>query len=175
MAQETDAIRQTRAARRDLDAADRRILGALAEDAQQSYATLGAAVNLSAPAVHERVKRLRASGVVEAVQARLNGAAVGKPMLAFVHVDTTGWGKTRAMLALEERPEVEEIHSVTGDTCLIIKVRVASPLALEGLLAQIYDVEGVRGTRTYVTLSTHLERGVQAVSSTDLEQGPYIK
>ncbi len=79
------------------------------------------------------------------------------------------------MLALDAWPEVEEIHSSTGDTCLILKVRVASPQALEGLLSQIYDVEGVRGTRTYVTLSTHLERTVQAEVSQDLSEGLFVK
>lgn len=158
-----------------MDQLDRKILGELSRDASQSYAKISAAVGLSAPAVHERVKRLRASGVIKSTVAHLDGAAVGKPMLAFIHVDTEGWGKTGPMLALEDWPEVEEIHTATGDTCLILKVRVASPQALEGLLAQIYDVEGVRGTRTYMTLSTHLERSVQAEVSADLAEGLFVK
>lgn len=158
-----------------MDALDRKILGELCRDAGQSYAKISAAVGLSAPAVHERVKRLRAAGTIKSTVAQLDGAALGKPLLAFIHVDTAGWGKTGPMLALEDWPEVEEIHTATGDTCLILKVRVASPQALEGLLAQIYDVEGVRGTRTYMTLSTHLERTVQAEVSPDLAEGLYVK
>ncbi|CUH89029.1 Leucine-responsive regulatory protein [Phaeobacter sp. CECT 5382] len=158
-----------------MDELDRKILGELSCDATQSYATISSAVGLSAPAVHERVKRMRASGVIKATVAQIDGTAVGKPLLAFIHVDTVGWGKTGAMLALDAWPEVEEIHSATGDTCLILKVRVASPQALEGLLSQIYDVEGVRGTRTYVTLSTHLERSVQAEVSKDLSDGLFVK
>lgn len=158
-----------------MDALDRKILGELCRDASQSYAKISAAVGLSAPAVHERVKRLRAAGTIKSTVAQLDGTALGKPLLAFIHVDTVGWGKTGPMLALEDWPEVEEIHTATGDTCLILKVRVASPQALEGLLAQIYDVEGVRGTRTYMTLSTHVERTVQAGVSPDLASGPYVK
>lgn len=158
-----------------MDDLDRKILGELSRDATQSYATISSAVGLSAPAVHERVKRMRASSVIKATVAQIDGASVGKPLLAFIHVDTAGWGKTGAMLALDAWPEVEEIHSATGDTCLILKVRVASPPALEGLLSQIYDVDGVRGTRTYVTLSTHLERTVQAEVSQDLSDGVFVK
>jgi DNA-binding Lrp family transcriptional regulator len=91
----------------------------------------------------------------------INPGAVGKPLLAFVHVDTTGWGKTEALLAFERYPEVEEIHSVTGDTCMLLKVRTASTQALEGLLAQLYATPGVSATRSYVALSTQLERPVQ--------------
>ena len=158
-----------------MDQLDRKILGELSRDATQSYAVISAAVGLSAPAVHERVKRMRASGVIKSTVAQLNGPAVGKPLLAFIHVDTVGWGKTAELMALEDWPEVEEIHTATGDTCLILKVRVASPHALEGLLSQIYDVKGVRGTRTYMTLSTHLERSVQAGVSEALEQPSFVK
>ncbi|QBF31579.1 Lrp/AsnC family transcriptional regulator [Thalassococcus sp. S3] len=176
MAVKTDNLRRRAGGTPSIDGMDTKILGVLARDALKSYAEIGETVGLSAPAVHERVKRLRASGVISETVARLDGPAVGKPLLAFVHVSTTGWGKTRAMVAMQDFPEVEELHSVTGDACLIIKVRVASALALEGLLSRIYDVEGVRETRTYVTLSTHLERSVQAELTDELEENaPYLK
>ncbi len=167
--EKTEILRKTSRSQRGLDALDRRILGALSRDATQSYAAIGEEVGLSAPAVHERVKRLRASGAIRATVAQIDGVQVGKPILAFVHVDTVGWCKSVEIRNLEQFPEVEEIHAMTGDTGLLIKVRVASPPALEGLLSQIYEIEGVRGTRTYLTLSTMLERAVQAEVTEDLE------
>ena len=142
-----------------LDAIDRRLLALLADDASPSYAELGQRLNLSPPAVHERVKRLRRDGVIKGTVARLDGAKLGRPLLTFVHVNTSGWGKSQSMLALAELPEVEEIHAVTGDTCLILKVRTEDTQGLENLLARIYAVEGVLGTRSYVVLSSHAERG----------------
>lgn len=174
-AKNTDRIQGNGARNGEIDPVDRRILSALAVDATQSFATLGTIVGLSAPAVHERVKRLRARGVIRGTVAVLDGNAVGKPLLAFVHVDTTGWGKTPALMQFADIPEVEEVHSSTGDTCLIMKVRVASSEALEGLLARLYATEGVRSTRTYVALSTHTERSVQAGISSELEQSPNIQ
>ncbi|WP_294222256.1 AsnC family transcriptional regulator [uncultured Shimia sp.] len=73
-----------------LDAIDRKLLGLLCEDAEQSYATLGDKVGLSAPAVHERVKRYKATGRISSVTAQLDPTMTGKPFLAFLHVDTTG-------------------------------------------------------------------------------------
>ncbi|KIC11413.1 AsnC family transcriptional regulator [Leisingera sp. ANG-M1] len=172
---ETDEVRKSGASARVLDALDRRILGALSSDATLSYAAIGREVGLSAPAVHERVKRLRASGAIEATVARLDGAAVGKPLLAFIHVETEGWGVTTDLLALQQMPELEEIHSAAGDANLILKVRVASPKALEGLLARVYDVGCVRGTRTHMVLSTHLDRPVQAGTTGELSGGGPVK
>lgn len=95
MKKETDSIKQNGAAERTLDAADRRILGALVEDATISYAELGEKVALSAPAVHERVKRLKRSGAIRQTAALLDPKAISKSLLAFVHIDTKGWGKRR--------------------------------------------------------------------------------
>src|SRR5690606_15375359 len=120
-----------------LDAMDRRLLGVLVEDATVSYADLGGRVGLSPPAAHERVKRLRRSGAIRRVAALVDPEATGKTLLAFIHVDTTGWGKSPALLAIGEHPEVEEIHSVAGDACMILKVRTESTHALEGLLARL--------------------------------------
>lgn len=167
MDQKTDGVRRKQPSERDLDAMDRKLLGVLVEDATTSYADLGQRVGLSPPAAHERVKRLRRSGAIRRVAALIDPEALGKTLLAFVHVDTTGWGKTTALLAIEECPEVEEIHSVAGDTCMLLKVRTESTHALEGLLAGLYATPGVKATRSYVVLSTYLERPVQPATTSD--------
>lgn len=168
--EKTDQVRQTPPAARPLDAFDRKILGVLAADADVSYAELGQMVGLSAPAVHDRVRKLRASGALRRTVALLDGAAIGRPLLAFVHVDNAGWCKTEELMAIAELPEVEEVHSVTGDTGMLLKVRCASGLALEALLARLYAAPGVRSTRSYVVLSTYLERTSQA-GITDFPEG----
>ncbi len=166
----TDAVQQPRSSRRALDAFDRKILGALAVDASLGYAQLGELVGLSAPAVHDRVKKLRGSGCLRRTVALPDGAALGKPLLAFIHIDSTGWGGSQQLMSITELPEVEEIHSVAGDTCMLLKVRCASSVALEALLARLYATPGVKGTRSYVVLSTYLERTVQA-GITEFEKG----
>lgn len=122
---------------RSVDDFDRRILGALTGDARLTYAEIGQIAGLSAPAVHERVRRLKASGVLAGTTIRIDAASVGKPFLAFVHVDADGWGKSQRMMSLVRFPEVEEMHSVAGDTCVILKVRTASAQALEQFLSAL--------------------------------------
>jgi DNA-binding Lrp family transcriptional regulator len=114
------------------------------------------------------VKRYKASGRIKAVAAQLDPDTTGKPLLAFVHVTAHGWGKTPELLALADLPEVEEVHSVTGVTCLMFKVRTASAVALEALLAKIYAVPNVTATKSYVVLSTYQERPVQIGVTEDL-------
>lgn len=157
----TDQIQQSGGSIASLDRFDRKILGALVADATQSYADLGRLVGLSAPAVHERVKKLKQAGVVTGIHARLDGRQIGRPLLVFVHVSTHNWGHSDAIDALAVLPELEEMHSVTGDTSVILKVRMANTEALESLLRQINAFESVVATHTFVTLSTYLDRPVQ--------------
>ncbi|MER8437647.1 Lrp/AsnC family transcriptional regulator [Mesorhizobium sp. M1312] len=167
MDEETDGILQNRPAARGIDPIDRKILGVLVDDATISYAELGERVGLSPPAAHERVKRLRRSGAIRNTAIIIDPKAVRKPLLAFVHIDTKGWGKTPELMAISEHPEVEEIHSVAGDTCMLIKVRTEDTRALEGLLSRLYETPGVTSTRSYVVLSTYLERPVQPGITTE--------
>lgn len=167
MRKNANAVQQNPLRDRTLDAFDRKILGILVRDANVSYADMGEQIGLSAPAVHERVKRMRRSGIIRQTSVLIDPVAIGKPLLAFVHVDTRGWGKTPELLAIAELPEVEEMHSVAGDTCMLLKVRTENSNALEGLLKRIYDVPGVIATRSYIVLSAHMERPVQSEVTQD--------
>ncbi|TQV83163.1 Lrp/AsnC family transcriptional regulator [Denitrobaculum tricleocarpae] len=161
MNREAEDVQPKLRSSRPLDDFDRRILSALTRDARQTYAQVGQSAGLSAPAVHDRVKRMKESGAIAGTSAMINGPAVGKPFLAFIHVDAEGWGKSQRMMKLKAFPEVEEMHSVAGDTCVILKVRTESALALEHFLSQLYVLPGVKGTKSFVVLSTYLERPVQ--------------
>lgn len=172
MNENADNVRQNTKPTRVIDVFDRKILGALVKNAGQTYSELGKTIGLSAPATHERVKRLKASGVLIDTVARIDAASIGKPFLAFVHVDVHGWGKSQKMMKLIEFPEVEEMHSVAGDTCVILKVRTADAYALEIFLSQLYILSGVRSTKSFVVLSTYLERPIQAEITQDWPEIP---
>src|SRR5688572_1074761 len=100
----------------------------------------------SPPLPYERVKKLKAQGAIRRTTIEIDGEAIGCPLLAFVHVTTDGWGKTPEMLAITDDPRIEELHSVAGDACILLKVRCEGTLALEHLLKRIYDIPGVRNT-----------------------------
>lgn len=141
-----------------MDPVDRTLIALLQEDASRSYAELGRAVHLSAPAVHERVRKLRQAGVVRRTTIEVDPAALGRPLLAFVEVDTQGWVKQPLVDAVRDDPRVEDLHSIAGDTHFLAKVRVAGPGDLEELLHDLYSVDGVLNTRTRVVLQTYVDR-----------------
>jgi len=156
---ETNAVRQVRHQPAKLDDTDRKILSLLAQDSSQSYTELSEILHLSAPAVHERVKRLKRDGVIKATVAKIDGCKVGRTLLTFVLVNAKNVVATKRLLALSDLPEIEEIHTVAGDSGVMLKVRARDTEGLEELLGKVQDIEGVESTRSYIVLSTFVERG----------------
>ncbi|MFJ4131445.1 Lrp/AsnC family transcriptional regulator [Pseudomonas cyclaminis] len=164
MSEDSNPVRKNVAKSTFLDGIDRKLLGHLTVDATLSYAILGELVHLSAPAVHERVKRLKHHGIIKATIASLDGAKLGRPLLAFINVDTKSWAKTRQLIQLVDLPEIEEIHTVTGESAVLLKVRTRDTQTLESLLAIIHGIEGIEATRSSIALSTYLERGPSPIA-----------
>lgn len=139
-----------------LDARDRHVLQLIQRDASLAQAEIARQVGLSTAAVHERLKKLEAAGVIRRWTAIVDPVAVGASMTAFVEVFLD---HPRYEPSLLERvaglDEVLECHHVTGEFSLLLKVRVGGMDALRRLLLhQLGALEGVARTRTVVVLST---------------------
>jgi Lrp/AsnC family transcriptional regulator, leucine-responsive regulatory protein len=136
---------------------DRQIVELLVTDGRMSYTDLGKATGLSTSAVHQRVRRLEQRGVIRGYAAIVDPESVGLPLTAFISVtpfDPSAPDDIADRLA--DVPEIEACHSVAGDENYILKVRVATPIELEDLLARIRSRAGA-STRTTVVLSTPYE------------------
>ncbi len=136
---------------------DRRIVEHLRADGRMSYTDLGRAMGLSTSAVHQRVRRLEERGVLTGYSARVDHAALGTPMTAFMSITPLDPGAPDDIPErLRHLGEVEACYSVAGDENYILKVRVAGPVALEELIARVRGSANV-ATRTTVVLSTPWE------------------
>ncbi len=141
----------------DLDAIDLQLLRQLVEDGRRSYTDLAKDTGLSTSAVHQRVRRLEQRGAIIGYGAQVDPVAAGTPLTAFVSIKPIDpAAPDDAPDRLQHLHEIEACHSVAGEESYILKVRVASPLALEGLLQQIRGAAQV-STRTTVVLSTPWE------------------
>jgi Lrp/AsnC family leucine-responsive transcriptional regulator len=111
---------------RKIDATDRKIIGELSSDGRVSLAELGRRVNLSSPAVAERVQRLERSGVITGYRAEIDPRALGYPLTAIVRVKPAAGQLPRIPELALEIPEVSECHRITGEDCFFLKVHLRS-------------------------------------------------
>ena len=142
-----------------IDEVDRRLLAELQQDATQSYAVLGQAVGLSAGAAHERVRKLKAAGVIRRTTIEVDPVALGSGVLAYVLLDTDAWmGDDPTLQALQAISAVEEAHIIAGPASVLVKVRTTSTEELQATLRALHQVDGVTSTQTVVVLESFFER-----------------
>jgi Lrp/AsnC family leucine-responsive transcriptional regulator len=137
---------------------DQQLIDLLRANGRASYAELARQVGLSSPAVHERVGKLEAAGVITGYRATVNPAAIGLAVTALISVvesdsvDDTGIEEgLRALVA------VEDCYRVAGSEGWVLKVRVPDIPALEATIIALNRIRGVATTRTTVVLSTKWE------------------
>jgi Lrp/AsnC family leucine-responsive transcriptional regulator len=137
---------------------DWELLAILQAEGKATYADLARRVNLSQTAVHERVKKLEARGLIRGYCAMVDPASLGLPVTAFVFVEQlpgqAGDGLPDRFAALQA---VVACHSIAGDETYLLKVRVADTMELERVIGQVRRLEGVGHTRCVVGLTTWFE------------------
>ncbi len=140
------------------DDLDLKILAALSDDSKQKYSDLAELLKLSAPAVHARVKKLEQTGVIASYSIKMDTAKLGLKLCSFIRITTEGMTCGEMVDELKGMTEIEELHSVAGEECLLAKVRTTDSESLSALLDRIRKVPGVRKTITSVVLTTYIDR-----------------
>lgn len=147
---------------RQVDAVDRHLIEALRRNARATYAELARLVGLSAPAVHERVGKLEAAGVITGYHAAVAPAALGLGVSALVGiVQGDSADADRIADGVRAMPEIEDCWFVAGAETFVVKVRVPDVAALEQAIGALNRIPGVAHTRTTVVLSTRFEGRVR--------------
>ncbi|MEY9872362.1 Lrp/AsnC family leucine-responsive transcriptional regulator [Streptacidiphilus sp. MAP12-33] len=122
-----------------LDAVDRRLLAELQADARLSFNELSRRVNLSAPAVAERVRRLEAAGVLAGYHAEVDLSRIGRVVTALVQVQCYGPRCVLRDPAVAAWPEVLQLHRVTGGACCVLMVAVATMAEFESVIDRLAE------------------------------------
>lgn len=143
----------------DLDRVDAKLLAALAEDARISVAELARRVGLSPPSVSERLRRLEESGVIEGYTVRINPAALGLPVAAWLRVRPVPGEMKRVAEILQGLQEIVECDRVTGEDCFIARVHLKSMSHLEEVIDAVIPYAM---TNTSIVQSSPVEKRLPA-------------
>ncbi|MBF2021750.1 MAG: Lrp/AsnC family transcriptional regulator [Hydrococcus sp. C42_A2020_068] len=162
-----------------LDEIDRQILHLLQNNSRIPSAELARRVNLSAPGLQKRLKKLEESGIIEGYVTLVNREAIGLDLLCFAQItlahhqpEYVGQFCDR----VKELPEVLECHHLTGEFDYLLKVVVSNRQHLERFLFdKITRIPGVDKIRTSIVLneikaSTSLPLSEAAIDSVSLSE-----
>jgi Lrp/AsnC family leucine-responsive transcriptional regulator len=154
-----------------IDRIDVRILHELQRDGRAAWVDLAERVSLSASACQRRVQALFDAGVIDGIGARVNPAALGFEVEAYVAVNVERQDLKSAQRfrdAIRQCPEVQTCHMMSGEVDYLLRIvavdlksfgrfveetilgmpgvkDASSSIVLDRIKAQSYDVPGRAG------------------------------
>lgn len=141
-----------------MDDIDVKILDILQKQGRTRRNDLAERVNLSLPAVSERLRKLEESELITGYFAKVDHKRLGKDITAFITVTVDSSKHFGSFVEhTSSADEILECHAVTGEGTHILKIRTENTSSLEKLLAKIQSWQGVVKTTTSVVLSTSKE------------------
>lgn len=146
-----------------MDALDSAIIGMLQSDGRQSNRDVAKALGVAPSTTLERVRALRARGVLTGVHANVDLAAIGRPVQGMVTVRLRPQSRQTVQEFRDfvlKLPQTLQVFVTTGTEDLLVHVAVPSTEALRDfVLDSITRRREVAGVRTEVVFD-HLQNHV---------------
>ncbi len=137
----------------NVDHTDRRLLSILQRHGRSTYQELGDAVGLSAPGAYQRVKRLEEGRVIAGYSARVDQAALGRPLLVLLDI-TRPAQKTEGHWRSATPGSIINLEMVDGGVVLVGRFESLDDLAAH--------VDALRGAGYQVRVRVARNGGVRA-------------
>jgi len=135
-----------------VDATDARILLELGRHPRATTIAVADEVGIARNTAHARLTRLERAGVIGAFERRVNPAALGYPLTAFVTARVTQRRLDEVATALAAVPEVLQVHGLSGEIDLLIHVVAAGADDLYRIAGQVLAIPGVERTNTALVM-----------------------
>lgn len=140
-----------------VDATDVRLLRALAEAPRASVLALAERLGLSRNTVQARLAALEARGVLSSFERRIDPAALGYPLTAFVSVVVVQQALAEVAAALDRVPEVVEVLGLSGESDLLVQVVARDTDDLYRIAGALLATDGVERTTTSLVMRRLVE------------------
>lgn len=142
----------------EIDEIDMQILDHLQMDGKLSIRDLAKKVRLSATPVHERLKRLESSGIIDHYAAVINTAKIGQFIVFFVNIilkeHSTRLG-SKFVEKIISFPEVVEFYTIGGEHDFMIKVVVPDMAAYRLFFVdKLGEVPNIARLQSIIVLDT---------------------
>jgi len=133
-----------------IDELNWKILSRLQQNSRESFATIGRAIGLTAPAVAERVKKMEDAGILLGYHAVVSHSLTGHQLKAIISLRAF-MGKLKPFLALVPTfDEVVNCYRITGNENIVMEVVLKDQFHLEKFIDKLIQYGE---TRTNIVLS----------------------
>lgn len=145
-----------------IDGIDKQILRYLMADARTPIMEMSRQIGISGAAIHQRLRKLEASGLITGSKFILDPKVLGYTTMAYIGIYLDkAMSNPAAVRQLEKIPEVLECHYTTGNWSILIKVLCRDNEHLMQVLnKEIQQIQGVSRTETFISLDQQIDRQI---------------
>ena len=145
-----------------LDAFDKRIIDELTKDARVPLVQLAKKLKVSNTLVHQRIKKLKESGLLVSANYRVDAWKLGYKTAAYTQIMLTNSKELKKVeKILEKIPEIVECVNISGRYALMVKIFAYNNRHLRDIIYdKIQPIEAVEGTNTTISFETAFSRNV---------------
>ena len=148
-----------------LDKKDIEILRIVQRNSKITTREIARQLNIPVTTVFTRIKKLEQKGIIKEYRAILNEKKLGKGTTAFILASFSYRTQNKELLSQRELareiakfPEVQEVHIITGDWDLLIKVKAKNVEAIgKFVIDKLRLIKGIEKTLTCVVFETEKE------------------
>ncbi len=148
-----------------LDYVDQEIVLSLKKDARKAYSKIAQELNISNSLVHQRIKKLKADGLIKKSDLILDEKKLGYSTKAYVGIRLKeARFAEKVVLALQNIPEITECNYVSGKYAIFVLIYSKDNDHLRNILYnRVHEIEGVGGTDSFICFTTNFERSVPVI------------
>ncbi len=147
-----------------LDTLDKKILRLIANDARIPFLEVARACKVSGAAIHQRIQRLTAMGVLKGSKFIIDPEAIGYETCAYIGLYLKNPEKFDAVLAeLRKIPEVVECHYTTGGFDMFIKIYAINNHHLLSIIHDKLQPLGLSRSETIISFNAAIDRSLPII------------
>lgn len=140
-----------------IDEIDCEIILRLIDNARTPFTEIAKDLLVSTGTVHQRVKKMERSGVINGYSLSVNYHKFGYTLTVYVGVFVqTGYSAMRVIDLLNDVPEVTVADLASGTYSIFCKLRCKDTLHAKDVLMKMQSIEGIKGTETMIMLEERL-------------------
>lgn len=138
-----------------LDDIDKNIIRILQTDARTSYREIQDRLGISIGTIHNRISKLRDSGVVQGYTLRLNNERLGYKLTFLIRIDVDGKHTEEILEDLKIIPEVCSIFHTTGEQSAALICRFKDSEDVHSFIRELNQKEYVTRTNSNMVLKEY--------------------
>lgn len=153
--------------RQQFDSLDLKIMQMLAKNARKPYLEIARECGVSGAAIHQRIQRLNANGIICGSECQINPSAIGYETCAYVGVFLRDPSQFNDVVEeLKKIPEVVECHFTTGQYDIFVKLHAHNNNHLLQILQNLQTL-GLARTETLISFKEIFKRQIPISNDTN--------